>query len=192
MNGFRRVPPIIRKKTREKARSEREKSRVAFEKRIERMASNVSEESTRLALSVVNGPTKELHYTGDLPGAEGAQNAKVTVFLNGLNPRVPSGISRPVVLVRINDKKNLLFYKSSGRNSKMPGEWLPFSNFVMNKFLKLPGHPKFGSFHTQLGEKIKQMASKGKINFTDLTSDSTLSHQVIQLLSLSDLSEHNS
>jgi len=73
------------------------------------------------------------------------------------------GFSRPVVVVLDNFGRKMLFYKSTGVNSKRPGAWLPFREVKYTEVLKgrmdwwyakYAGHPNMPEYITLLGKEI--------------------------------------
>jgi len=73
------------------------------------------------------------------------------------------GFSRPVVVILDNFGRKMLFYKSTGANSKKPGTWLPFREVQYTEVLKgrmdwwyakFAGHPNMPEYITLLGKEI--------------------------------------
>jgi len=77
--------------------------------------------------------------------------------------------SRPIVVVLNGYGQKVLFYKSTGINSKMPGKWLPFNSM---KFIESPkdgnywwyekfeGHPRFTEQYRKVSEEIGKIENQ--------------------------------
>ncbi|MBU2099670.1 hypothetical protein KKG83_05625 [Candidatus Micrarchaeota archaeon] len=114
---------------------------------------------------------------------------KITVIVDGKNyyfTLLGTGFdmkvaARPAVILLDGTGKKYLFYRSTGINSKKPGEWLPFNSIKVIKrkdgssygwYEKFEGHPNFPELFVKLGEKIKEL--EPEIEFVNASTPSSV------------------
>jgi len=100
----------------------------------------------------------------------GKTRATFTLLKTGLKLE---GLNRPVVVVLDNWGRKMLFYKSTGMNSKKPGTWLPFKGLEFVEFKngekdwwyqKYAGHPHFPEYLMFISEEIKKREHEVEFN----------------------------
>ncbi|MDD3159952.1 MAG: hypothetical protein PHQ98_03225 [Candidatus ainarchaeum sp.] len=78
---------------------------------------------------------------------------------------------RPVLIIMNSDGQIMPFYRSTGRNSKLPGKWLPFRGIKNKKifngingeipiYQKLVTHPNIPSYYKAISEKLTEIYNK--------------------------------
>ncbi len=96
----------------------------------------------------------------------GGKKVNFTMLKTGIKME---GLNRPIVIVLDNMGRKVLFYKSTGANSKKPGTWLPFrglefATFKSGKrdwwYQKYAGHPNFPEHFRLISDEIRKRESE--------------------------------